>query len=56
MESFDETTRSPKKGKTFGHYWDKYTKMYVDHRKDVYSSHFVEDNPPAKYDSKSIVI
>lgn len=56
MTNYDETTRSPQKGKSMGQYWDKYTKIYIDHRRDVYSGHFTEDNPPAKYDSNIIVI
>lgn len=56
MKNYDETPRSPQKGKSIGQYWDKYTKIYIDHRKDVYSGHFTEDNPPAKYDGKIIVI
>ena len=45
----DEETRSPKKGKSIAHGWKDYEKIYLSHRKDVYSAHFVQDNPPAKY-------
>ena len=50
MSDFDESPRSPKKGKTFGIGWKNYERVHIDHRKDVYSGHLTNDNPPAKYD------
>lgn len=49
MASLDEMTRNPSKGRTFANNWDKYEKVYLGFRKDVYSGHFTADNPPAKY-------
>ena len=37
----DEQTRKPSKGQTIPHGWKDYEKVYLTHRKDVYSSHFV---------------
>lgn len=49
MKEFDEGTRSPSKGKTFGIGWNKYERTYIQHRKNVYSGHFTENNPEAIY-------
>ena len=56
MIFYDETTRSPKKGQTFASGWNEQEKRYIDYRKDMYSSHFVVENPPAKYDGKQKII
>ena len=49
-------TRSPSKGQTFASSWNEQQKRYLNYRKDVYSSHFVAENPPAKYDGKWEII
>ena len=49
MKSFDERTRTPEKGKTFGLGWKNYEKVYIDWRKDNYSPHFSKKYPPADY-------
>ena len=56
MIFYDEITRSPKKGQTFASGWNEQEKRYIDYRKDMYSSHFVVENPPAKYDGKPKII
>ena len=40
LKEFTEEPRSPKKGKTFGLGWNKYERVYIQHRQDVYSGHF----------------
>ena len=52
FEEFDEEPRKASKGKTFGLGWKSFEKVYINHRKDVYSSHFSRENPPSKYEGK----
>jgi hypothetical protein len=56
MTNVDEMTRSPSKGRTFAQNWDKYEKIYLNHRKDMYSSHFLKHNPGAKYNGINFLI
>ena len=53
--SLDEQSRSPLKGRTFGNSYKKYQKQYINYRKDVYSEHFVNDNPGPIYTSMEII-
>ena len=38
------------------HGWKDYEKVYLTHRKDVYSSHFVRENPGPKYEGKNKIM
>lgn len=44
------------KGKSFGLGWKHYEKVYIDWRKDNYSFHFSNRNPPAIYNGTIFVI
>ena len=50
LEKFVENSKTTSQGKTFGLGWKNYEKVYIQHRKDPYSSHFSKDNPSAKYE------
>lgn len=50
MNTHDESPRSARYGKTFGIGWSNFERVHIPHRKDVYSGHLTEDNPPAHYE------